>query len=45
MKGHVKIIDTEGGEIRDGLINALKYSTKHLNDESTPKATKALFQL
>jgi len=28
----------------DGLLNALRYTTKHLNDDETPKATKDLLK-
>lgn len=42
VKTHVKLIQTNGGSHCDGLLNALRYTTKHLNDESTPKAVKAM---
>lgn len=32
----------EGESFTNGLMNALRYTTKHLNDEDTPKAIKAL---
>ncbi|XP_003389590.1 PREDICTED: protein FAM49A-like [Amphimedon queenslandica] len=41
MKASIKIIK-EHPSCADGLINALKYNTKHFNDEATPRATKTL---
>ncbi|XP_041378853.1 CYFIP-related Rac1 interactor B-like [Gigantopelta aegis] len=41
MKASIKII-REHPKCAEGLINALKYNTKHFNDEATPKATKSL---
>lgn len=38
----VKLIQTNGGPISDSLLNTIRYTTLHLNDEATPKATKAL---
>ncbi|KAJ3392315.1 Protein fam49a [Lobulomyces angularis] len=43
MKASVKVIQTRGGSISDSLLGSLKYTTIHLNDETTPKQTKALF--
>lgn len=37
-----KLIESDGGQITEPLMNCLRYTTKHLNDESTPKATKSL---
>jgi hypothetical protein len=42
MKEVVAII--KEGEEWQGLFNTLKFSTAHLNDESTPKELKKLFQ-
>lgn len=41
VKGCMKVLrDQKDGT--DGLLNALRYTTKHLNDETTPKAVKQL---
>ena len=41
MKGCMKVLrDQNDGT--DGLLNALRYTTKHLNDETTPKNVKQL---
>ena len=41
VKGCMRVLrDQKGGT--DGLLNALRYTTKHLNDETTPKALKQL---
>ncbi len=37
-----KLIETDGGPIAEPLLNCLRYTTKHLNDESTPKGTRNL---
>lgn len=42
IKSTVKIIQSHGGASTEPLINVLKFSTIHLNSETTPKATKAL---
>jgi thiaminase len=42
VKNHIKLIQTYGGDHTESLLNALRYTTKHLNDESTPKAVKQL---
>ncbi|RKP21691.1 DUF1394-domain-containing protein [Rozella allomycis CSF55] len=44
IKNVLKIIENEGGNHSNALINALKYSTKHLNDDSTPKNIKQMFE-
>lgn len=38
----VKLIQTNGGAISDSLLNTIRYTTLHLNDESTPKQIKAM---
>lgn len=43
VKASVKVIRESGSSLAENLVNILKYSTLHLNDEATPKATKALF--
>lgn len=39
----MKVIQSHGGALSESLMNNLKYATVHLQDESTPKSTKALF--
>jgi len=44
MRASIKILkdlQTSHGTV-DGLLNALRYTTKHLNDESTPKNVKMM---
>ncbi|XP_073257028.1 CYFIP-related Rac1 interactor B-like [Porites lutea] len=42
IKATIKVLkDQQQGSV-DGLLNALRYSTKHLNDDTTPKNIKAL---
>jgi len=36
------LIQSQGNEHKDGLLNALRYTTKHLNDDETPKSVKQL---
>ncbi|KAL3897013.1 MAG: hypothetical protein SGCHY_003705 [Lobulomycetales sp.] len=43
IRASVKVIQSHGGSLVESLMNNLKYATVHLNDEATPKATKALF--
>jgi hypothetical protein len=43
IKASVKVIQSHGGAATEPMTNVLKFSTLHLNDEGTPKATKALF--
>ncbi len=45
MKNSLKIISSHNNTQQDqsstgNLISALRYNSKHLNDESTPKAIK-----
>jgi len=42
IKAFVKTIQANGGSNTEALLNALRFSSQHLNDESTPKATKLL---
>lgn len=43
IKGCVQIIRQQDKDFSEKHMNILRYTTKHLNDETTPKATKALF--
>ncbi|XP_064624240.1 CYFIP-related Rac1 interactor B-like isoform X2 [Lineus longissimus] len=42
MKSSIKVLKEQPGGTVDGLLNVLRYTTKHINDESTPKAIKSL---
>lgn len=45
IKGAIKVLkDQHQGPMIDNLLNALRYTTKHLNDETTPKAIRTLMQ-
>ncbi|CAK8697861.1 CYFIP-related Rac1 interactor B-like [Clavelina lepadiformis] len=39
IKGSIKVLKEQNGKVKvKSLLNALKYTTKHLNDEATPKS-------
>lgn len=42
IKSCIRLIQTHGHEHKDGLLNALRYTTKHLNDDSTSKTVKQM---
>ncbi|KAJ3279732.1 Protein fam49a [Borealophlyctis nickersoniae] len=42
IRASVRVIQTSGGSGSNGLLNTLRYSTLHLNDESTPKTIKQM---
>jgi hypothetical protein len=43
MKSSIKLIQAQGpGEQTDTLLNALRYTTKHMNDVDTPKQLKQM---
>ncbi|KAI9106085.1 hypothetical protein DFS34DRAFT_45315 [Phlyctochytrium arcticum] len=42
IRASVRLIQTAGGSGSNNLLNALRYTTLHLNDESTPKAIKLM---
>ncbi|XP_013858280.1 protein FAM49A isoform X3 [Austrofundulus limnaeus] len=44
MKGCIKVLKDQPAEKVEGLLNALKFTTKHLNDESTPKNIRTMLQ-
>nr|XP_061810019.1 CYFIP-related Rac1 interactor B isoform X2 [Nerophis lumbriciformis] len=44
MKGCIKVLKDQPPNSVDGLLNALRYTTKHLNDESTNKSIKLMLQ-
>ncbi|XP_031560851.1 protein FAM49B-like [Actinia tenebrosa] len=42
IKASIKVLKDQPIGSVDGLLNALRYTTKHLNDETTPKNIRAL---
>lgn len=44
MRACVRALRNHSNAHVEGLINALKYTTKHFNDEDTPRAVKQLLQ-
>ncbi|XP_068196426.1 CYFIP-related Rac1 interactor B [Antennarius striatus] len=44
MKGCIKLLKEQPPISVEGLLNALRYTTKHLNDEATSKQIKNLLQ-
>ncbi|XP_051990101.1 CYFIP-related Rac1 interactor B-like [Xyrauchen texanus] len=44
MKGCIKVLRYQPPNSVEGLLNALRYTTKHLNDESTSKQIKNMLQ-
>jgi hypothetical protein len=42
VKGCVKVLREQERSRAESLINALRYTTKHLNEDTTPKSTKSL---
>lgn len=44
IKASIKVLKEQPPGSVDGLLNALRYTTKHLNDDSTPKNIRALLQ-
>nr|CAD7407415.1 unnamed protein product [Timema cristinae] len=42
VKGCVKLLKEQPAARSEGLLNALRYTTKHLNEEATPKNIKNL---
>uniref|UniRef100_A0A672P1A6 Protein FAM49B n=1 Tax=Sinocyclocheilus grahami TaxID=75366 RepID=A0A672P1A6_SINGR len=44
MKGCIKVLRDQPPNSVEGLLNALRYTTKHLNDESTTKTIKSMLQ-
>eukprot|EP00128_Syssomonas_multiformis_P008907 Colp12_sorted_trinity150504_noHs@33408 len=42
IKGAIKVLKEQPPAAVDGLLNALRYTTKHLNDEDTPKQVKQM---
>ncbi|MED6251876.1 hypothetical protein ATANTOWER_004013 [Ataeniobius toweri] len=44
MKGCIKVLKEQPPSSVEGLLNALRYTTKHLNDETTSKQIKNMLQ-
>ncbi|CAB1325678.1 unnamed protein product, partial [Coregonus sp. 'balchen'] len=44
MKGCIKVLKDQPQSSVEGLLNALRYTTKHLNDETTSKQIKNMLQ-
>uniref|UniRef100_H3AI63 CYFIP related Rac1 interactor B n=1 Tax=Latimeria chalumnae TaxID=7897 RepID=H3AI63_LATCH len=44
MKGCIKVLKDQPPNSVEGLLNALRYTTKHLNDESTSKQIRSMLQ-
>ncbi|XP_070557084.1 CYFIP-related Rac1 interactor B-like [Ptychodera flava] len=42
IKGCIKVLKDQPPTKVEGLLNALRYTSKHFNDEGTPKAIKAM---
>ncbi|XP_076367994.1 CYFIP-related Rac1 interactor B-like isoform X1 [Tachypleus tridentatus] len=42
VKGSIKVLKEQPPNVVEGLLNALRYTTRHLNDETTPKQIKSL---
>ncbi|ODM94581.1 Protein FAM49B [Orchesella cincta] len=42
VKGCVRVLKEQPTSRSEGLLNALRYTTKHLNDDSTPKQIKTM---
>eukprot|EP00911_Craspedida_sp_UC1_P000717 UC1_evm1s548 len=42
IKSSIKALKLHNNPAQEGLLNALRFSTKHLNDDDTPKAIKQL---
>lgn len=45
VKGCIKVLKEQGDKVKTkSLINALRYTTKHFNDETTPKAIHKMLE-
>uniref|UniRef100_A0A7M4EEG8 CYFIP related Rac1 interactor A n=1 Tax=Crocodylus porosus TaxID=8502 RepID=A0A7M4EEG8_CROPO len=44
MKGYIKVLKEQPPDTVEGLLNALRFTTRHLNDESTSKQIRAMLQ-
>ncbi|NXA50257.1 FA49A protein, partial [Nothocercus julius] len=44
MKGCIKVLKEQPSNSTEGLLNALRYTTRHLHDDTTSKQIRALLQ-
>ncbi|XP_072296542.1 CYFIP-related Rac1 interactor B-like [Eucyclogobius newberryi] len=44
IKGCIRLLKEQSPNSVEGLLNALRYTTKHLNDETTPKHIRNMLQ-
>ncbi|NWR78748.1 FA49A protein, partial [Centropus unirufus] len=44
MKGCIKVLKDQPSTSTEGLLNALRYTTRHLNDDTTSKQIRAMLQ-
>ncbi|XP_067317730.1 CYFIP-related Rac1 interactor A-like isoform X3 [Anolis sagrei] len=44
MKGCIKVLKDQPSNSTEGLLNALRYTTRHLNDDTTSKQIRTLLQ-
>ncbi|KAI2799643.1 Protein fam49b [Blomia tropicalis] len=42
VRGSIKVLKEQPPTMVEGLLNALRYTTRHLNDDTTPKNIKSL---
>ena len=42
VRGSIKVLKEQPPNVVEGLLNALRYTTRHLNDNTTPKNIKSL---
>lgn len=42
VRGSIKVLKEQPPTVVEGLLNALRYTTRHLNDDTTPKNIKSL---
>ena len=42
VRGSIKVLKEQPPNVVEGLLNALRYTTRHLNDVTTPKNIKSL---
>lgn len=40
VRGSIKVLKEQPPTVVEGLLNSLRYTTRHLNDETTPKNIK-----
>ncbi|KAJ3338439.1 Protein fam49b [Gonapodya sp. JEL0774] len=42
IRAQIKLVQDRAGDERENLLNALRYTTKHLGDDNTPRAVKQM---